>query len=284
VEKNLKNGVYSSTIEFAGDIRKIWNNAYQYNAPGSEIHSMTNEMSNYFEKLYKDIENITLQGSIHLLQKKLEKLSKEIKDLHNQKGTIRSQPPMKANKPGSILQKPMTNTEKRELCQLIKSLPLEFLRGVWQIISESTWQLEQEELEFDLELLPVQTQRELERYVKAKHSLSQKRKVSNKAAEGNQNIAPLTNFFENDNEQPPESDKLNEPWKESTLENDMIPTQPVVQNENEDAISKGTETSFITDSDDVISDFDYQKDSQKEDTSIFQAGEHGSMLSSFLIK
>ena len=166
VERNLKNGFYASTLEFAMDVRKIWSNAYQYNAKGSDMYTMTTEMSAYFEKLYKDVENVTLQGNIHLLQKKLERLSKDIKELHCQKGFIRSQPPLKANKPGAI--KPMTNLEKRELGQMIRRLPLEHLRGVWQIVSESTWQTEQEDFEFDLDVLPAQTLRELERYAKAK--------------------------------------------------------------------------------------------------------------------
>ena len=37
VEANVKDGVYSSTLEFASDVRKIWNNAFIYNEEGSQI-------------------------------------------------------------------------------------------------------------------------------------------------------------------------------------------------------------------------------------------------------
>lgn len=47
---------------------------------------------------------------------------------------------------------------------MIKKLPHEYLRGVWEIVNES--QENREELEFDIETLPVKKARELEGYVK----------------------------------------------------------------------------------------------------------------------
>jgi len=38
VEEKLKNMEYSSVNQFAADVRKIWNNAFKYNAKGSSIY------------------------------------------------------------------------------------------------------------------------------------------------------------------------------------------------------------------------------------------------------
>ena len=37
VEQNLKNFAYSTHIQFATDVRKIWNNSFMYNAKGNLI-------------------------------------------------------------------------------------------------------------------------------------------------------------------------------------------------------------------------------------------------------
>ena len=169
VERNLKNGVYTSTIHFGNDIRKIWNNSFRYNAKGSDIYNMTSEMSINFEKLFKDIENIPLTENIHNLQKKVNRLSKTLKELHS-KGGKSSQSGIKSSKSSSISDKPMNMYEKQMLGQNIRNLPPEYLRGVWEIVSEGIPQNQshKEELEFDIDTLPVKVTRELEKYVKAK--------------------------------------------------------------------------------------------------------------------
>ena len=169
VERNLKNGVYTSTLHFGNDLRKIWSNSFRYNAPGSEIYNMTSEMSIYFEKLFKEIENIPLTENIHDLQKKVDRLSKSLKELHS-KGGKSSQLGTKSSKTSSTSDKPMNMNEKRMLGQNIRNLPPEYLRGVWEIVSEGMPhnQSHKEELEFDIDTLPVKVTRELEKYVKAK--------------------------------------------------------------------------------------------------------------------
>lgn len=47
-------------------------------------------------------------------------------------------------------------------------MPPEYLRGVWEIVSESLGNINSEELEFDIDTLPVRKTRELEAYVKNK--------------------------------------------------------------------------------------------------------------------
>ena len=55
---------------------------------------------------------------------------------------------------------PLTMQEKRNLGSLIKKLPHEYLKGVWEIVSSATND-NTEELEFDIETLPARKAREL---------------------------------------------------------------------------------------------------------------------------
>lgn len=186
VEKNLLNGVYKSHLEFASDVRKIWSNSFLYNAKGSVVYYMTCEMSNLFEKLYKDVEKRAPHDNINELQKKIEQLSKELNALSSnsmQKPLSKQSSSLKSYhnysyKPNSIetkgsnqqnMDKPMTLSEKKNLGQNIRKLPAEYLRGVWEIVCDGTnLAQDKEELEFDIETLPARKVRELERYVKSK--------------------------------------------------------------------------------------------------------------------
>ncbi len=59
----------------------------------------------------------------------------------------------------------MSLQEKRKLGQDIRSLPPDYLRGVWEIVSDGNGS-QKEELQFDIDLLSVRKCRELEQYVK----------------------------------------------------------------------------------------------------------------------
>jgi hypothetical protein len=166
VEQKLKNHEYFSVNAFAADVKKIWNNAFRYNAKGSEIYKMTSEMSSYFEKLFKEVEHVSFSDTIRDLEKKVERLSKQITEYHYKGG--RSHPTSKSSKSISVNNKPMTMEEKRQLGQNIRSLPPEHLRGVWEIVSKGITHQNKEEIEFDIDSLPVKITRELERFVKNK--------------------------------------------------------------------------------------------------------------------
>ena len=44
VKKNLDQGNYSAPIEFADDVRKIFNNCYTYNPPNHDVVSMARKL------------------------------------------------------------------------------------------------------------------------------------------------------------------------------------------------------------------------------------------------
>lgn len=149
------------------------------------------EMSAYFEKLFRDIENLTFNDTVRDLEKKVEMLSKQITELHQKGLTSASDHPKmvrsvgsKANKNAKTMEKPLTSQEKRILGENIKNLPPEHLRGVWDIVSQRLNKgNNQEEIVFDIESLPVKVARELDRFVKNKMSLVNRSKNKNKAKE-----------------------------------------------------------------------------------------------------
>ena len=202
VERNLLNNIYKTHLEFAADVRKIWSNSFLYNAKGSVVYHMTCEMSNLFEKLYKDVEKKASNDNINELQKKIDQLSKELNTLYST--GLQKQPSKQSSRlknhnfsykttsdkskaSNNInMDKPMTLNEKKNLGQNIRKLPPEYLRGVWEIVCEGTnLAQDKEELEFDIETLPIRKVRELERYVKSKLKIVAKANMrKNKKSEG----------------------------------------------------------------------------------------------------
>ena len=181
VERNLRNGLYGMPSQFSSDVRKIWNNSFLYNAKGSDIYHMTITMSNYFEKLFSEVESNTGSETYIELHKKVEKLTKEIKELH----TKNPNPNAKQHKTvNQMNEKPMTLQEKRNLGQNIRNLPAQYLRGVWEIVNDGVLNQHKEELEFDIDTLPAKKCRDLERYVNAKLALIRKNENKDNKSKG----------------------------------------------------------------------------------------------------
>jgi len=178
VEKKLKNDTYSSVYEFGEDVRKIWSNAMAYNAEGSAIYNMTVKISQYFERIFKEIENVQFTDKVTELEKKVKMLTQEIAKLNKPEpisGKKVSGSGHRHAKSPSIIEEPMSIHEKMVLCDHIKSLPPDSLRGVWEIVSKGlpNTQNNKEELVFDIDALPVKVTRELERYVKRMLNINQ---------------------------------------------------------------------------------------------------------------
>ena len=67
------------------------------------------------------------------------------------------------------MEMPMSIQEKKNLGMNIRTLPAEYLKGVWEIVSEGiNDQPNNEELEFDIDTLPAKKTRLLERYVNSR--------------------------------------------------------------------------------------------------------------------
>ena len=131
---------------------------------------MAQELSEYFEKTFKDVES---DKNVHIneLQRRVDRLTREFKDLHQAKGSkVASKNNSRIN-----MDKPMSIQEKRSLGQNIRQLPPEHLRVVCEIVSEGQ-DIPQDEIEIDIDTLPPRKCRELERFVKSKLQIINKNK------------------------------------------------------------------------------------------------------------
>lgn len=173
LDKNLKNHVYSSYAEFEKDVRKIWENALRYNPQTSQIHQMTLEIKQYFESVNNEIkfsDNKNLRDRVHTNDKKHSQYASKPYFNHNNKYN------KNASYKHTVNDQPLTYQEKKNLSTMIRSLETEHLLGVWEIVSEGNDQLRDNQIEFDIETLPVKKARELERYVVNKLELAKKKK------------------------------------------------------------------------------------------------------------
>lgn len=112
VEKKLKSGLYASSGQFAADVRKIWSNAFLYNPRTSPIFTMTQAMSDYFEQIFLDVEDVPLQDqTIDQIQKKVVKVEKKLEDVKTKGISADS----------DLQDKPLTFDEKKQVYSMIKS-------------------------------------------------------------------------------------------------------------------------------------------------------------------
>ena len=161
VEGKLVSGKYTSAYEFSVDVRKIWSNAFQYNAQDTDLYQATVALSAYFESLFKGYEHLLLtdrNDALENLYKQVEALKKEIRDIKGPKA------PKVVTSP---VDRPMTLQEKKVLGQNIRALQPQHLRGLINIIKDSLpANIQGTELEFDIDTLSPKVCRELEKYVK----------------------------------------------------------------------------------------------------------------------
>lgn len=162
VHKKLHSGMYSNPMQFAGDMRKIWANAILYNPKSSPIYEMTLVMADFFESLFKPVEeNPFTDQNNEYLQKRVSKLDKKMEDIRMHAAS--------ALDGTGAMDKPMTVEEKKLLALHIKGLQPEHYPGVRDIVCEGRTDIaNKDEIEFDISMLPTLTLRKLERFVKSK--------------------------------------------------------------------------------------------------------------------
>ena len=140
VERNLKAGVYANSLQFANDVRRIWLNSFTYNAHGSDMFYITLELSTYFEKQFREVEDLVFGSS--------EKLTRDKEALQE------------------YMERPMTLQEKRLLATNLRRLSREHAPAVSEIALGTR---KSQHFQVNVEKLPARTCRELEKYVKLVH-------------------------------------------------------------------------------------------------------------------
>ena len=186
IEKNLRDHEYSAYAEFETDVRKIWNNALKYNPAMSQIYNMTLEIQRYFEKINLEEQEMhkynKMKNKMLIYEKKGNNLqTKGGSQRHSKSSSYKNQ----------NTEQPLTYQEKKNLSTMIRSLETEHLLGVWEIVSEGNDQIKDNEIEFDIETLPVRKARELEKYVQRKLELMRKNEKKVKSDPVNPVSAPV---------------------------------------------------------------------------------------------
>jgi hypothetical protein len=169
VEKKLKSGQYPSSYLFALDVRKIWSNSWESNDHASPIYAQTTEISNYFEKLMKEVGDMQIiaeeSSEIQQLKKQMNKVTGALRKITGNAGPSQSKGYSGGTPRGG--DRGMTIQEKSILKQSIMKLPQDKLTGVIEIIRGAVdINQAQGSLEFDIDDLPPKKCKELEIYVK----------------------------------------------------------------------------------------------------------------------
>lgn len=164
IEKNLRMCKYTTVFQFGMDVRKIWNYYFSTTLPNSEIYQKIFTLSNYFEEMFKEVENSVPEekSDIHELNKKVSKLQEKFNELNKNPVPNNN---LRKDRPRN--EKPMTMTEKNQLGTNIRMLNPEQLKGIIKLLSDSL-NVDQHSkyFEFDIEALSNKKLRDLEKYVK----------------------------------------------------------------------------------------------------------------------
>ncbi|KAJ0966192.1 hypothetical protein J5N97_027330 [Dioscorea zingiberensis] len=83
IKHKLERKLYSSTLQFAADVRLTFSNAMRYNPPGNEVHIMAKELNNIFNQRWKSLEDKWIKEKPVVLHKSVKK------DVQNQKVTAK---------------------------------------------------------------------------------------------------------------------------------------------------------------------------------------------------
>jgi len=85
IKKRLDTHTYETPDEFARDVRLVWSNCYQYNAPGTEVYIMAKALDDFFESKYREMPGMdeSIQNSQMLaMQKQMKQMEKALKQQH----------------------------------------------------------------------------------------------------------------------------------------------------------------------------------------------------------
>ncbi|KAL1203982.1 Transcription factor GTE10 [Cardamine amara subsp. amara] len=156
IRSRLRNGEYSSPLDFAADARLTFSNSMAYNPPGNQFHSMAQGLSKYFESGWKSIEKkipvikppvIPLTSSASLESEipfEVAPLRKKAAAMNESKLRV---------EPAKLV---MTDGEKKKLSQDLVALEEDFPQNIVDLLREQSGndgQSGEVEIEIDIETL-----------------------------------------------------------------------------------------------------------------------------------
>ena len=203
IEKKINNFEYKNVNDFCDDLRKLWNHQFKNYAKEPNIYQNICKMSLLSEQICKELNNEKINENqkeeISNIKKRKDKIKKDLNEIkvNNQTNEVHNK----------IIKKNLE--EINNLCQLIKSLTKEQLKGIIPIISDKNDNHKSQKIEFDLEQLPNDKYKKLEQYVyNCKNSKSNKNysKINNKDIKNEINSK---NKYEEDTKEKINSNKIN---------------------------------------------------------------------------
>ena len=228
VEKKLNNYEYNSFYDFEMDIRKIWSYFFYLGEKGDkQIYENTSKMSEKWENICSELENLNVdmhEPVSNSVARRAEKNRKELsehkennKDKINKSFTNKKDNIKNGNKDINIninnkqeVTGTMSGEDKNKLGKLIRnSLNREQLRGIAKILMGKD---DVKILEFDMDQLPYEQLKKLEKYVY--DCVAQNMQKSN--ANNNNNGTSIKNNKNNDI-----NNNINKPENKTGKENEI---------------------------------------------------------------
>ena len=210
IKKKISSSRYASHEQWANDVRKVWENAMSFNAPGNDVHESAKNLAAQFEayylKHYKTASAGTPSAARPVASRNsgspapvranspapassssaVEKMARQMELMQQQLDSVKA---AKAGGGGNgtkkkavgggggAVRRNMTFEEKRTLSLNINRLSTDKLAKVVEIIKKKKKVDESEEIEIDIDSLGETTLRELEKYVNS--CLNPVKKVGN---------------------------------------------------------------------------------------------------------
>ena len=169
IEKNVKNGLYSSSSDLSKDVRKIFSSNFSSFLTNLD-YSKYNQaliLSEIFEKIYKKYDCDSYVKKAKILFEKISKLKKEINKIEIEIG----------GKTGKIMNKEKKKSEKKngisiekykaDISNNIQKLNIEQKKGILKIISNNLIDKNNEDntIEFNINKLPYKQLKQLDKYI-----------------------------------------------------------------------------------------------------------------------
>ena len=173
IEKNVKNNLYSHYTQFAKDIRNLLSQYFFLNSNNSEKYKKTLELTEQFEKIYKELENklFIKESKNHIdIKKRFNKLKKQFRytlNTNQENNNIYQSNKVKLSfrENNNKMENKNNKKFKINLAKKIRNLTMEQKQGIKNIISVNFLDRNNNIMELDVNKLGENELKILEKYV-----------------------------------------------------------------------------------------------------------------------
>ena len=168
IEKNIKNGIYTSSLELAKDVRNIFSSIFSSFLTNLDYSKYNQALifCEIFEKIYEKYDCESLSKNAKNVFEKICKLKKEISKIEIEKAGKNCKNEKKIEK---IEKKKNISIEKykEDITNNIKKLNIEQKKGILKIISNNLIDKNRENniVEFNINKIPLNQLKQLDKYI-----------------------------------------------------------------------------------------------------------------------